>query len=289
MSARGGPPFPDPSRAFTLAATALFLSLLPLLAGNSVVAAALGSALGLGGVGVLAARLVPEPTAERLGLAPFPARAIAPVLLLAPVVLLVSELDNWIRIAFSAPASEALGKALLPAPEAILLAALLSPVLEEFFFRGVLLQGCVSALGRTRAVLYVAALQIVLVPSLAILDAFASEKPSTAVIVSQGLGTFTLGALYGLVRLATRSLLPGVVLSGVVTGLGIAAGALAERAPIPGFNAPGATTPLVVLLPAAASVALGVRLLLQQLATAPALPPVPPTQTKDDEEPGSLF
>ena len=40
MSASGGPPFPDPSRAFTLATTALFVSLLPMLAGSSVVGSA---------------------------------------------------------------------------------------------------------------------------------------------------------------------------------------------------------------------------------------------------------
>jgi membrane protease YdiL (CAAX protease family) len=288
MSARGArPPFPNPSLAFTLAVAATLLATL-FVASGSVVGAALGSALGFGGIGVLAARAVPEPAAARLGLAPFPLRAIAPVLLLVPAVLLVSELDNWIRLAFAALPSQALGVPSVPAPEAIVFAALLDPVLEEFFFRGVLLQGCASALGRWRAILYVAALQIVLVPSIAIVDAF-SDKPSTAIIVSQGTGTLVLGIGYGLLRLATGSLLPAIVLSGLVTGLGIAAGAFPDRIPIPGFNAPGATTPLAYLMPAAASVALGVWLLLGQLTRAPALPPIPPAAPEDDEEAGPLF
>jgi membrane protease YdiL (CAAX protease family) len=289
MNARGeGRPFPNPSLAFTLATTALVVSLVPTLAGGGVVGIAIGSALGFGGIGVLAARLVPEPAAERLGLAPFPLRAIAPILLLAPAVLIVSELDNWIRIAFSAPQSETLGVAAVPALEAIVFAALLNPVLEEFFFRGVLLQGCASVLGRWRALLYVAALQIALVPALVFVDAF-SVKPSTAPIVSQGAGTVLFGLAYGLVRLATRSLLPSIVLSGAIASLGLAAGALADRVPIPGFNAPGATTPLVYLIPALASVALGVWLLTEQLAREPELPPIPPPAPEDDEEPGPLF
>jgi membrane protease YdiL (CAAX protease family) len=283
-----GPPFPNPSLAFTLATAALTVSLVPALAGGGVLGLAIGSVLGLGGIGVLAARVVPEPTAERLGLAPFPLRALAPILLLTPAVLLVSELDNWIRIAFEAKQSETLGVATLPALEAIVLAALLNPVLEEFFFRGVLLQGCVSALGRWRALLYVAALQIALVPLIAGLDAFSAE-PSTALVVSQGTGTFLMALVYGLARLATRSLLPSIALSGAVTSLGIAAGLFADRLAIPGFNAPGATTPLVYLLPAAASVALGAWLLTEQLAREPELPPIPPPAPEDDEEPGGLF
>jgi len=283
-----GPPFPNPWLAFTLATTALFVSLVPAVAGGGILGLAIGSVLGFGGIGVLAARLVPEPTAERLGLAPFPLRAVAPILLLLPAVLLVSELDNWIRIAFAAKQSETLGVATLPALEAIVLAALLNPVLEEFFFRGVLLQGCVSALGRWRALLYVAALQIALAPMIAGFDSFSAE-PSTALIVSQGAATFLMGLAYGLTRLATRSLLPSIVLSGGVTSLGIAAGAFADRLAIPGFNAPGPTTPPVYLIPAAASVALGVWLLTEQLAREPELPPIPPPAPEDDEEPGPLF
>ncbi len=292
MNSRGGgPPFPSPSLAFTLASTALFISTLvvPILAEGSIIGVAVGAVLGLGGIGVLVARVVPEPSAQRLGLTPFPLSALAPIGLLLPAVLLVSEVDNWIRIAFAAKQSQTLGVATIPAPEAILLAVLLSPVLEEFFFRGVLLQGCVSALGRARAALYVAALQVVLVPSIVILDAFSGKPPSTAALVSQGVGALLMGIVYGSMRLATGSLLPSIVLSGGIAALGIAAGAFPDRMAIAGFNAPGATTSLAVLVPAAASVAAGVWLLMQQLAAAPALPPIPPPAPEDDEEPGALF
>jgi hypothetical protein len=281
MSARSsGDPFPNPSLAFTLAVIALFITL---LGGGSEVGLAISSVLGLGGVGVLAARAVPEPTAERLGLTPFPLRALAPMLLLAPIVLLVSELDNWIRWAFAASPPERAGTPL----GLSVVAALLQATLVEFFFRGVLLQGCVSALGRWRALVYVAALQIVLVPSLALIDAF-MEKPSTALIVSQAAGVVLVGTSCGLLRLATGSLLPSIALSSGIAMLGTAAVAFADRVPIPGFNGPGEHTPLAFLLPAAASVAFGVWLLLGQLAREPELPPIPPRSAEDDEA-GPLF
>jgi membrane protease YdiL (CAAX protease family) len=291
VNAREGPPFPNPSLAFTLAATALFVStlLVPLLAEGRVAGIALGVVLGLGGVGVLAARAVPEPSAPRLGLAPFPLSAIAPVALLLPAALLVSEVDNWIRIAFAAKQAETLGVPTVRPLETLALAVLLTPVLEEFFFRGVLLQGCVSALGRLRAVLYVAALQIVLVPSFVIMDLLGAKTPLTALLVSQGTGALLLGIVLGIVRLATGSLLPCIVLSAGITALGVAAEAMPDRIAIPGYNALGATTPLAVLIPAAASVAAGVWLLLRQLERAPELPPIPPPAPEDDEEPGPLF
>ena len=284
-----GNPFPNPSTAFTLAATAAFLSfLLPASFGGGVAAIAVGSALGLGGLGYLAARMVPEPVALRLGMVSFPVRALAPVALLVPVAFVVSELDNWIRLAFAAAQSESLGKPEFAAPEEIVFAVFLLPVLEEFFFRGVLLQGCVSALGRWRAIALVAALQIVLVPSLLLIQVFGAAAP-LAPITSQGARTLVLGVLLGLLRLATSSLWPGVALSGVIAALSFAAGAFPDRVGIPGFNAPGDTTPLAIMLPAVLSVALGVWLLVNQLEREPELPPIGPPEPEDDEEPGPLF
>jgi membrane protease YdiL (CAAX protease family) len=284
-----GAAFPNPSTAFTLAATALFVSfLLPGLFGGGIAAAAIGSALGLGGLGILTARLVPEPVSLRLGMTPFPLRALAPVALLIPVAFLVSELDNWIRLALAASPSAGLGTPSLPATEAVVLGVFLEPVLEEFFFRGVLLQGCVASLGRWRGLSLVAALQIVLLPSLLIIQAFAGE-PMTAAIASKGASTLALGILLGLLRLASGSLLPGMVLSGSIAALSFAAGAFPDRVAIAGFNAPGDTTPLAVLAPATLCVALGTWLLVQQLALQPELPPIPPQMSKDEEGPGSLF
>lgn len=133
-----------------------------------------------------------------------------------------------------------------------------------------------------------AALQIVLVPSLLVIQAFGDPAP-LAPITSQGARTLVLGALLGLLRLATGSLWPGVALSGVIAALSLAAGAFPDRVGIAGFNAPGDTTPLAIMLPAVLSVALGVWLLLNQLEREPELPPIPPPQPEDDEEPGPLF
>jgi hypothetical protein len=286
MSPRpAGRPFPDASLALTLAVVAT------LVAGGlaeGVVGAALGAAIAFGGIGTLVARRVPEPAALRLGLTPFPLRALAPVALLAPVTLLVSEIDNRLRIAFGAPPAAGLGVASLPAPEAILLIVLLSPVLEEFFYRGVLMQGCVSALGRARAIPYVAALQILLVPAQTIALAGSPQSKLAVAAASQGIGILIIGALCGLVRVATGSLLPSIALNVGIAALGVASAAFAVRVPIPGFNAPGATTPVLYLSAAGASVAFGVWLLARQLAREPALPPIPPP-APEDEEPGPLI
>ncbi len=284
-----GNPFPNPSTAFTLAAAALFIAfVLASGFGGGIAAMAVGSVLGFGGLGFLAARAVPEPVAARLGLTPFPLRALAPVALLIPAAFVVSELDNWIRLAFAAGQSESLGKPQFAALEAVVFAVLLQPVLEEFFFRGVLLQGCVSTLGRWRGLILVAALQIVLLPSSLLIQAFADES-QLASIASGGARTLVLGVLLGLLRLATGSLLPGIALSCCVSALGFAAGAFPDRLGVPGFNAPGDTTPLAVMLPATLAVAFGVWLLVNQLEREPELPPIPPPQPEDDEEPGPLF
>lgn len=290
MSPREGAPFPNPSTAFTLAAAALFVAtlLVPGLAAGSVVGVTLGSLLGFGGIGLLAARRVPEPAALRLGMTPFPLRAAAPVLLLIPFALLVSEVDNWIRIALAAKPSEDLGVPQPLALEAVLFGVLLQPVLNEFFFRGVLFQGCAAALTRWRAALFVAALEVVWMPSLLVLGAFL-DQPVTAGLLSQTASTFAIGVLLGTLRIATGSLLPGIALSGCLTALSAVASAFPDRLAIPGFNAPGATTPPAVLLPAAASVALGLWLLSRQLASAPGLPPISPPSPRDDEEAGPLF
>jgi membrane protease YdiL (CAAX protease family) len=216
----------------------------------------------------------------RLGLTPFPLRALVPVLLLLPLPLLVSELDNWIRLAFGAAQSEVLGKPQRPRLEEILLVVALLPVVREFFFRGVLLQGCVSALGRARGIALVALLQALL---------FAEGDASTPAGALSALSrALAIASVQGVLRLASGSLLPCIALAAGLAAVDVAALVLPDRVAIPGFNAPGATTPLAILLPAVASVGAGVWLLARQLAREPALPPIPPKR-EDDQEPGSLF
>ncbi|MBW2496241.1 MAG: CPBP family intramembrane metalloprotease [Deltaproteobacteria bacterium] len=90
-------PYPDVRSAF-------FLTLLAMLAAavvgvfflglGTLAAVGIGQALGVGGVATWAARRVPEPQAEHLGLRPLDVRALPIVLCLAPAILLASELDN---------------------------------------------------------------------------------------------------------------------------------------------------------------------------------------------------
>jgi membrane protease YdiL (CAAX protease family) len=277
-----GPPFPTPGLSFGLAGLAAF-AMLALTAGfgGGTAAFAFASVAALGGLGTLAARYVPEPSALRLGLTAFAPRALPLVLLLLPVVFLTSELDNWIRIAFDAKQNAELGKARALPVEEVLTAVLLLPIVREFFLRGVLLQGCVSALGRARGVALIAFLQALL---------FSPGDPTQpAALASAAAQGLALGGLLGVLRLATGSILPGIALEAGATALGVAATVYPHVAPIPGFNAPGATTPLTVLAPAALSVAGGIWLLARELEREPALPPIPPPASEDDEESGSLF
>lgn len=277
-----GPPFPAPLTAFGLAAAAfLVLGLASAALGGGAAGIAFGAALGYGGVGTLASRLVPPPTELRLGLCAFPRRAAPAVALLLPVVFVASELDNWIRASLDGKPLAGLGEPSLPSAQAILLGVLLLPVLQEFFFRGVLLQGCVSALGRLRGIAVVALFEIM--PGTALALGPDTDAAGAASALAQ---LVVLSALYGFVRLASGSLLPGIALNGGVAALGVAASAFADRVAIPGFNAPGGETPLSVLLPAALAVALGLRLLAAQLAEQPALPPIPPTEYEPEDPPG---
>ncbi len=289
MTPAPGPPFPNPSVAFAIAALAM-LAIVAIAAGfgggaapNTFATApyAFATAIGFGGLGTFVARYVPDPAPRRIGLTPFPLRAVGPVLLLLPAALVLSEADNWIRIAFGAAPIEGLGKPQQPALEEILRIVFLQPVVREFFFRGVLLQGTVSALGRAQGIAFIALVQTLL---------FAEGDVTTPAGAVSGLvQTFAFAALLGLVRLASGSLLPCIALSGGLAAVGVAASVYPDRVAIPGFNAPGGTTPLVFLIPALASVALGVALLVRQLAKEPALPPIPPPTPSDDEEPGGLF
>jgi hypothetical protein len=103
--------FPSPLVATLLTLAAIFATALvtSIVAEQPYVAAiGIGEALGLGGVATLAARRVPEPQANRLGMLGFDPRLIVPLLCLIPIVILVSEVDNWVRLAF--PPSEELSE-----------------------------------------------------------------------------------------------------------------------------------------------------------------------------------
>ena len=253
-------PVPRPLGALLLTASAwsvmVLVTLLATPAGGGLLGLSCGLVLGLGGAGTLAARGVPPPAERRIGLVGFAPRLLLPLLLLVPGVLLASELDNAIaavlfptaKAAASEAASDALGTL-----EWVLFAVLLRPVLEEFFFRGVIQQGVVAALGPARGVLLTSLLSALVRTSLFGADAYHA--------VSFGTQALATGLLLGFVRLASGSILACVLLQTALEGAGVLSLVLREALPIAGFNAEGAHTPLAWLLPAGLSVATGLWLL----------------------------
>jgi len=293
-----GPPVPSPPGALvlTLGATALLWFALGLLGPDTgpTLALAVGTTLGFGVIGTLAARAVPPPADQRLGLRRPPWRAFAWVLLLVPALILLSELDNGIAARLERPAAATAGglegtsaetppagaetappAAPVPDPrdpltlvEWALFAALLRPVLEEFFFRGVVQQGMVQAFGLGRGVLATALLFAAVRSTFGVGSAYTATT-----LASQGL---VEGLVLGLLRAASGSLLPGIAWAAATSGLGIAAVAASDAVPIPGFNAEGSHTPPEWVALCALPVALGVGLAWRAARAAPPLPPVPP-------------
>jgi membrane protease YdiL (CAAX protease family) len=187
------------------------------------------------------------------------------MLLLLPSLLLASELDNLVRPLFPSLALTAEGEA-APDPVVLRLAtvefaittALLRPVLEEFFFRGVIQQGVVAHLGALGGVAYTAALFGLVNGGLEL--PFGPDRAASAAAQAA-----FAGLLLGLLRQASGSLLAPIVASCALESLGLASTVLLAAAlPIPGYNAPGPHTPLSVLAPCAASVSLGAWLLLRR-------------------------
>jgi membrane protease YdiL (CAAX protease family) len=255
-------PLPTPRPLGAVVLTAFAWSVLALVtmlatpAAGGTLGLALGMLLGFGGAGTLAARVMPPPVDARIGLLGFAPRLLLPLALLLPVVLLLSELDNLVLahvfdgVKPTLPERE-VGS--LDTLEAVLFGVLLRPVLEEFFFRGVVQQGVVAALGAGGGVLLTALL-------------FAAVRASPLVglpyyAVTIGVQAFALAVLLGFVRLASGSILASMLVLCGVEALGVLAPALDDALPIPGFNTGGAHTPFEWLTSATLAVAAGVALL----------------------------
>lgn len=286
----GAPAYPGPLAALLLSFAALlasvFLTAL-FMGGSLILAVGLGQALGVGAVATLAARRVPEPQAERLGMRGFDLRLLAALAALLPGIVLVSEVDNVVAGLLPAPASpseiseeaEALSRELdldstASRVQLALIGVGIAPVVEEWLFRGVLQQGLVSHLGRLRGVLLTALLFAPLHP-------FATSAGTT--YLSAAAAAFALGSVLGLVRLATGSILACMVLSGALRAVGLAAVWAEDNLAIPGFNAEGAHTPLAVLVPCAAVAAAGFAPLWRRATVAPVDPEPAP---RDEPPPG---
>jgi len=136
----------------------------------------------------------------------------------------------------------------------------------------VLQQGLVASMGAVGGILVTA-----------LLFAFghgAGLSPQAwAALVAQ---TLVLGIAFGYARHRTGSLLASILLHIGVNGMGVAAMAAPLVITVPGYNAPGAHTPLLVLLPAIVSVAVGAWLLSNE--TVPEIPVARVVDERDSYE-----
>lgn len=125
---------------------------------------------------------------------------------------------------------------------AIIVMVGISPIVEEFLFRGVIQQGIVARLGLVRGVSVVALLWTLLRP--APLAGFAR-------FLAAAIASFALGWALGIVRIATRSILGPILLASGWAAIGLTAVVLEDRMELPGLNVPGSHLPLLVTLASA--------------------------------------
>ena len=268
-------PFPTPFSAVLLTLMgAFFTAAIAVMAADwatPTAAIGIGTVVGLGGAGLLGATNVLPPHAERVGLRLPKARHLLPLLLLVPVALLASEADNLVHALWPAPdAQQVVQETVERLPtdtrlallETAIVAVGLVPVVEEWFFRGVLQQGLVASLGATGGLLLTALL-------FALGHGAGMSPQAWAALVAQ---TLVFGVAFGFARHKTGSLVSAILLHAAVNGLGVAAMAAPTLVAIAGYNAPGTHTPWAVLAAAAASVALGAWLLARE--EPPAIPAV---------------
>lgn len=274
-------PFPSPLSASLLTMMgAFFTTAIALMLSDwasPTAAAGIGTVLGLGGAGLLGAANVPPPHAERVGLCGLRQRQLLPLLLLLPVALLASELDNDITALFfpAAGAEPVVQETVerlssdtrLSLLETTIVAVGLVPVVEEWFFRGVVQQGLVATMGAAGGIV-VSALFFALGRGAGL-----SPQGSAALIAQ----TLVLGITFGYARHRTGSLLAPILLHIGVNGMGVAAMAAPQVVAVPGYNAPGTHTPLLVLLPALVSVAIGIWLLSREV-----VPEIPIVRVVDE-------
>lgn len=275
-------PFPSPLQAALLTMMGSFfagaVAIVVSRAMSPTSALGIGTAIGFGVAGALGAASIPHPHGARVGLRGLPLRQLAPLALLLPVALLASEVDNVVKGLWPPPdapeiAQETLEK--LPTDtrlallETAIVAIGLVPVVEEWFFRGVIQQGLVASAGVRGGILLTS-----------LLFAVGHGGPGISPQAWGALAaqTLVLGLVLGFARHATGSILAPIFLHVGVNGLGVLSLALPGLVAIPGYNAPGAHTPLAMLVPSALAVAAGVWLLAQR----PPEPPSPRPLTDDE-------
>ena len=287
-----GGPFPDPRSALVLTIGAILATALMavvFIGLGAIAAIGLGHALAVGAIATWAARRVAEPQAERIGLRGFDLRLLPLILCLVPIVLLARELDNVAADASPELAEPAETRADAPVDDAgagagagagesgesgedplgldidlddpwtiaqaFVIYVGIAPVIEEFFFRGVLQQGLVARLGLVRGVGLVALLFTLFhLP-------VASSVPR---LLMRLLSSFGMGAVLGLVRLATGSILGSILLSSLWAAIGILSFALEDDVALPGMNVEGTHLPLGVTFVSLLLVAWAIRIVYEQ-------------------------
>lgn len=113
----------------------------------------------------------------------------------------------------------------------------ISPVVEEFLFRGVIQQGLLQRMGLIRGVTMVALLWTLLRP--APLAGFAR-------FAAAGVASFGLGWALGIVRIATRSILGSILLASSWAAIGLTAVVYEGKLDLPGMNVAGTHLPWTV-------------------------------------------
>jgi membrane protease YdiL (CAAX protease family) len=224
---------------------------------DAIAAVTLALTIAYGLVGALALPQVPRPWIARLGIAPLKAKYWLHVALLVPALYVGVELQAGVRLLAGRPGGVGIyvlnrelvttgnGGSLLGVA---LLALVVSPVLTEWFFRGVVQQGVVDRLGTTRGLLLTSALT-------AIPQAAPREDPFVwiAVVLSVAWWGFVAGAL----RITTGSLVAPIAVHAGWNALWLATVLGAESMPIPGFTVTGRSLPVAIVVPAALCTAAG--------------------------------
>ncbi len=118
----------------------------------------------------------------------------------------------------------------------------ISPVVEEFLFRGVIQQGLVQRLGLLRGVTMVALLWTLLRPA---------PIAGFTRFLAAAVASFGLGWALGIVRIATRSILGSILLAAIWATIGLGSVALEGRMELPGMNVQGTHLPWSVTIASA--------------------------------------
>jgi hypothetical protein len=189
-----------------------------------------------------------------MGFVPAPPSAWLAVVFLAPVILLSSELDNWLKLAFPLPADPTAAAASGPTPPFLLPALALlyvgvEPLAYNIFYRGILLPLAVVRMRVIPGVILAAALSAL---GSAFVPAMFTNDPWLL------LPALPLALVLCILRLSGASLWPVLALDALWGCARV--GSILQLFGVEGFDAGGTHTPAKWLALAAALTAVGLGL-----------------------------